>query len=72
MASYAWVRRKTGVCEVCGRVMGVCEPYAGHCGVCKSDYCANCGSGGPCAACAKPGEPKKSDLFREGLTAAPG
>lgn len=60
MASLVWVRRKTNMCEVCGRVMEIGETYKGHCQNCGNDFCSNCHKEGVCKACAG------SSLFRAG------
>lgn len=67
MSSLVWVRRKTNLCELCGRVMEIGERYRGRCMNCGLDYCRNCeGEFGVCSACAK------SSLFRSGVSSATG
>jgi hypothetical protein len=64
MASLVWVRRKTFLCEVCGRVMEIGEEYEARCKECGADFCSNCGFEEGCVACAK------SRLFRPEALAA--
>ena len=61
MTSLVWVRRKTNMCEICGRVMCIGEDYKGRCKQCGSDFCRNCEEEkGICRACFS------SSLFRAG------
>jgi|GEM_PF-4792156 len=52
MAALVWVRQKVYMCEICGRVMEIGEPYSGRCTNCGSDFCRNChGEDGVCVFC---------------------